>query len=484
MTKETPKDDSRSKVKRLYDALRRSKPGDVPPEKVELSLADLVSITRTRKSKGDTERLKKETQVQRKAELLYRMDPLIFAGVNRLRRAIASPRVYFSGGDEKDRISMEAWARTVNLKKVLWEAILDIIIYGYSVIEKVRDSNGIIVQLVIIDPKTVDWQKDSAGKILLDKNLNPIGLVQTIDNDGTNFPMNDIVLLNFFTLGVECLGISALEPAFKASWIRMNLEEAYGEALYRHGFPIIYFNIGDINHPVDAPLIADAKKVLRNLESAEELILPTWIKPGRLESKTPLAPVVELWSFLAGELARALDNPVGFIVPAGSSESKGGATFSNIDFEKAAKMYTEEIKSELDEQLLAEVRIQKGLESIPEIEFGESSPETQMLRMRSISTLTEKGVLHVDRSLENKLRGELGLPLLADEKKDKVEAVNCVYKEDVECPIRKEKNIPLSELFKYCQNCPKTKEGLSKEGELECLIKKEKKTTLVKERVR
>jgi hypothetical protein len=481
MTNEAPKDDSRSRVRKLYDALRRSRPSDIPPEKVELSLSDLVAITRTRKSKGDTERLKKETQVQKKAELLYRMDPLIFAGVNRLRRAIASPRVYFSGGVEQDRTAMEAWARTVNLKKVLWEAILDIIIYGYSVIEKVRDSKGNIVQLVIVDPKTVDWQKDRDGKILLDDNLNPVGLVQTVNSDSIDLPMKDVVLMNFFTLGVECLGISPLEPAFKASWIRMNLEEAYGEALYRHGFPIIYFNIGDLNHPIDAPLIAEAKKILKNLESAEELILPVWIKPGRLESKTPLAPIVDLWAFLAGEIARALDNPVGFIVPSGSTESKGGATFSNIDFEKAAKMYTEEIKAELDEQLLAEVRIQKKLQSIPEVEFGESSPETQMLRMRSISMLTEKGVLHVDRSLENKLRGELGLPLLEDESKDKVQAINCVYQEDIECPIRKEKNIPLSELFKYCQNCPKTKEGLSKEEGLECLNKKEKKNTSAKE---
>jgi hypothetical protein len=475
--------DSRSSVRKLYDSLRKSKATDVAPEKVQLSLHDLVVVMKKRKSKGDTERLKKETQVQRKSELLYRMDPLVFAGTNRLRRAIASPRIYFIGGDDEDRITMEAWARTVNLKKILWEGILDIIIYGYSVIEKVRDSKGNIVQLVTIDPKTVDWQKDADGKIKLDENQNPIGLVQTVDSDTIDLPMKDVVLLNFFTLGVECLGISPLEPAFKASWIRMNLEEAYGEALYRHGFPIIYFKIGDVDHPIDAPLIAEAKKILRDLESAEELILPNWIEPGRLESKTPLAPIVALWTFLAGEVARALDNPVGFISPAGSTESKGGAEFSNIDFERAAKMYTEELKSELDEQLLAEIRIEKELKSIPEIGFGESSPESQMLRMRSISELTEKGVLHMDKTLENKLRAELDLPLLEGEKKGKEQVVNCVYQEKVECPIRKEKNIPLSELFKYCQNCPKTKGELSKEEGIECLIKS-KKNTLEKERRR
>ena len=482
MTKDkSSKVDSRTAVKKLYDALRRSKPTDVAPEKVQLSIADLVAITKKRKSKGDVERLRKETQVQKKAELLYRMDPIVFAGVNRLRRGIASPRVYFSGGQDTDRNSLEAWARTVNLRKVLWNAILDIIIYGYAVIEKVRDSKGNIVQLVTIDPKTIDWQKDSNDKIKIDENLNPIGLVQVVDNEEIPFVMKDIVLLNFFTLGIECLGISPLEPAFKASWIRMNLEEAYGEALFRHGFPILYFNIGDADHPIDAPLIAEAKKVLKDLESAQEVILPSWIKPGRLESKTPLAPVVDLWVFLSGEIARALDNPIGFITPSGSTESKGGVEFSNIDFERASKVYAEQLKTQLDEQLLAEVRIQKGLKSIPEIEFGEVSPETQMLRMRSISLLTEKGVLHVDKSMENKLRAELGIPLLEEGEKSK-EAVNCVYFEDKECPIRKEKNIPLSELFKYCQNCPKTKGELTKEEGPECLSKKESKNTSAKGR--
>jgi hypothetical protein len=480
MTKKESNIDSRSTVKKFVDALRKSKPEDKAPEKIELSLEKLIAITRRRKSKGDVERLKKETQVQRKTELLYRMDPLIFAGVNRLRRAIASPRIYFSGPNTDDVETLETWAKTVNLKKVLWEAILDIIIYGYAVIEKVKDSKGNIVQLVTIDPKTVDWQKDSNNKILMDQNLNPVGLVQTVDNEEIKFSMNEVILLNFFTLGPECLGISPLEPAFKPSWIRMNLEEAYGEALYRHGFPVIYFNIGDADHPVDAALIADAKKILRDLESAEELILPPWVKPGRLESKTPLAPVFELWVFLAGEVARALDNPVGFISPSGSTESKGGAEFSNIDFEKAAKMYAEELKSELDEQLLAEVRIQKGLKTIPEIEFGESSPETQMLRMRTISLLSEKGALHVDREVENKLRGELNLPLLKDEKSDKTKVTNCVYFEDKECPIRKEKNILLNELFKYCQNCPKTKGELTEEEDSTCPSKKESRTTSAK----
>ena len=108
----------------------------------------------------------------------------------------------------------------------------------------------------------------------MDKSQVPVGLVQTVDNEDIKLPLKDVILLNFFALGVECLGISPLEPAFKASWIRMNLEEAYGEALYRHGFPIIYFKMGDKEHPIDAAMIAETKKILRNLESSEELTLP------------------------------------------------------------------------------------------------------------------------------------------------------------------------------------------------------------------
>jgi len=112
------------------------------------------------------------------------------------------------------------------------------------------------------------------------------------------------------------------------------------------------------------------------------------------------------------------------------------------------------LKEQLEEQLLAEVRIDLELKSIPELAFGSSSPETQALRMNMISTLSEKGVIHIDRTTENHIRAELGLPLYQEEEP---EDVNCVYFKDQECQIRKEKKIHLTELFKYCQQCPKIK---------------------------
>lgn len=423
-----------------------------PTERV--SLEELVAL-RKRKTRGELERLRKEEGVQKKAEILYRLDPLIFAGINRLRRAVVSPRIYFVGGEEEDNKKMNDWAKAVKLKNVLWQAVLDIFIYGYAAIEKVRDSKGNIVKLVVVDPKTIDWQKDGDKIIFDEKTQEPIGFTQVTPEGTITLDRNDIVLLRFFYLGPECLGISPLEPAFKASWIRLNLEEAYGEAIYRHGYPVFYFRVGDEEHPVTAELIKEAKKILKDVDVSSEIILPNWIVPGRLESRTQVAQVVEFWAFLAGAISRALESPLSALSPVPGKESKGAVEIGNLEFERAITVYQQDLKDQLEEQLFAEVRIQLELKSFPELAFEGFSPETQALRMTTISTLVEKGVLSIDKETENKLRAELDLP--PSKKVEEPKAVNCVYFIDQECQIRKEKSIPLTELFKYCQQCPKTK---------------------------
>lgn len=427
------------------------------------SLEQLIAVgRRERATKADTERLKKEQIVQKRSEMLYRLDPLVFSGVNRLQRLIVSPKIYFTGGEEEDRNKMNAWGRLISLKSILRESVQDIIVYGYAVIEKVRDTNGLVVRLVTVDPKTIDWKKTSGDKIEVDKYGDPIGFVQTTE-DGEKIPLlrDDVILLRFFTLGRECLGISPLEPAFKSAWIRLNLEQAYGEAIYRHGYPLYYFKVGDKEHQINPELIRDAKRILKNFDTAQELILPNWIDPGRLDPKSDIRSVVELWIFLAGEIARALDSPLGYIVPSGGSrQSKGEVEFSNLDLEKAVIQYQQEIKDQLEEQLLQEIRLKKGLKSIPEISFMASSPESQWMRMRMISMLSARNALHIDIKTENKLREELGLPSLSEElSTDKV----CVFEKKIICPVKEARKVTENDLAQFCKTCP-IREKMKVEG--------------------
>lgn len=452
MSKKDSKDSRISAIMKFL-RLQRNIRTKTEPQR-EYSLEELVAVVR-RKTKGDIERLKKATEVQEKAELLYRLDPLLFASINRLRRAIVSNRIYFVGGTEEDIAKMNEWARKVKLFSVLWDAVFDILVYGYSIIEKVRDDSGKIVKLVVVDPKTIDWKKDG-DRIVLDEEGEPEGYIQETDEGEVELKREDVIHLKFFSLGRECLGISPLEPAYNASWIRLNLEVAFGEATYRHGFPLHYFRIGDEEHPVTPELIKEARRILRDMETASELILPTWIEPGVLEVKSPIGQVSELWSYLAASAIRALDNPLTYASPAPGRESKGGVEFSTLDFENAAQQYQALLRDQLEEQLFAEVRVQLELNSVPELAFGTWSPETTLAKLQTIADLTEKGVLHVDRNLENAVREQLGIPHI-QETEVKEERTSCVYFPSEECQIRKESKVPLSELFKYCQQCPRTK---------------------------
>lgn len=442
------------RMQKIADAVknfpRRTKAAPTPIRKDTYTLEELIAVgRRKRKTRGDTERLSKEQKIQKRAEILYRLDPLVFAGVNRLKRLVATPKIYWTGGSEEDRAAMEKWSKQVRLKKIIQEGTQDVIVYGYSTIEKIKDNSGLPVKLITVDPKTMDWEKDGT-KLKVDEYGEPIGYIQEPEQGESDIHLkrDEIVLLRLFTLGRECLGISPLEPAFKAAWIRLNLEEAYGEAIFRHGYPLYYFKVGDKDHPITVELIRNAKKILKDFDTAEELILPDWIEPGRLDPKSEIRAVIELWTFLAGEVARALDSPISLILPTGAGESKGTTEFSGIDLEKAVKDYQEILKDQLDEQLFDEVRNKLNLKTSPELQFSESSPRTQLLRMRMISMLSARGALHIDSKTENAIRQELGLPLLPIETDDQTEI------------------------------------GINEEVNLECLGKETSKTSLVKKKQR
>ena len=391
-----------TKFRKFIETLRRQKTTKTKTtEKVNLS--DYVVIS-SRTPAESLERLEKSETVQKKNEILYRSDPIIFNGVNRLTRSISQPDFFFMG-DAAEVKKMEEFSRRIEFKTYLENATKDIVIYGYSVAQKVRGEDGQIKSLIILDPKSIDWKKDG-DKIVRDEHGVPEGLIWTDPNgQDKELLMKDAILLRFFTLGPETLGISPLEPAYKASWIRMNLEEAYGEAMYRIGYPTMTFTIGDADHPTSPELIKEAKKVLANMDTASQLILPNWIKGDVLSSKSDLKAVIDLWIFLAGEEARALDQPLIFVVPMGQEKGVGQADIVNLDFEKAIKHYQLMLLEQLDSQLLNEV---KGPNV--QMKFREENPETQMLRVRKIAMLMKNG-LKLSKKATEQLHKELDLPL-------------------------------------------------------------------------
>jgi len=446
---------------RILEAMRLKSP---PKQSYrDYRLEELMATTRGGKT-GPSERVEPSETLLKRCEMLYRLDPIIFSGVNRLTRRITGSKIYFQGGEKEENekaFQFLVASKTLQLLPLLTK---DAFIYGFGAAEINTKDN--ITTLTQIDPKQLDFQRevsktdqstgikeialDSQGRVkestgIKEIALDPQGRVKgfvwkkSVGNE-VKLKASEVLLIRFYTLGEYCLGISPIEPAFKTAWIKLNLEESLGEAIYRHGFPLFKFKIGTPEpgpwHEITPEKIKDARKILRTLDPSSELILPWWIDAEVIMKRSEIGNITMFLENLAAQIYAALEVP------------KAMATEA-IDFEKTILSFQEELSRQVYEQLLEPYYKTTHFQSKPHMTFSAYAPELQNMQLRRISAYAKNGLLTRTDELENELRRQEGFPLKAVPEKANVECVLGLG----ECPVRKIENLPLDKLQAYCNIC-------------------------------
>lgn len=456
------------RLKTIASALRRrGGTQKIPRKDFESlhSLEELVAITR-RKSLALEERIPRNEVLMRRNEILYRLDPLVWAGVNKLARLIASPRIFFVGQHEEDVIALEMFIDRIGLRTLLPLLIKDIFIYGYGVAEIQRDSRKKIAKLSQIDPKTFDYIRIE-GSEYIERNADGSikGYVQDIPGQEKKFfKPEEVLILKFYVLGEECLGLTPLEPIFKTAWIKLNLEESLGEAIFRHGYPIYWYKIGSPEahsrgFEVVPKTIKEAKEYLKDLSSASELILPWWIEPGRIDAKSQIGDLSDFLQYLSAEIMAGLEIPK--VYGTTTVEVQANVAQEALDFEKTIKTFQEMLGEQLEEQLFSFYRKREGKKMsfpFPKLNFTEYNEETKMFKARRLAQYSKYNMLTPDENLERDIRKIEGLsqkiPIEPNEQ--------CVFGFG-RCPVRMNfPKVTLEKLAKFCTNCSQKKRKESK----------------------
>jgi len=449
--------DERGRLKRIVDAVRR-KPGPTPRKALGegYSLEELVSIAR-RKSVTLQERIPRNEVLMLRNEVLYRLDPLIWAGVNKISRLVSSEKIFFTGSNEEDTTIMEMFIDRIKLRSILPFMIKDIFIYGYGVAEIIREVNK-IVRLAQIDPKEFDYQRQEGSDYILRNSDGSIkGYRQKVTGqEDKKFKPEDVIIIKFYVLGEECLGLTPLEAVFKSSWIKINLEESLGEAVYRHGYPIYWYKLGSIEadakgFEVTPEKVKEAKKYLHDLASANELVIPWWVTPGRLDAKSEIKGVSDFLQFLSAEILAGLEVPKVYGTTTESVQSN--VSQETLDFEKTIRTMQGILVNQLDEQLFASFRKEIKMEyPYPQLKFTEHSEETKMFKARRLAQYAKYNFITPDEAIENDLRKIENLSLKGKVKRKDA----CVFGMG-SCPVRQTVKVSLESLAKFCSNCSKKK---------------------------
>lgn len=445
------------RLKKIASALRRPKTDTSTRRTLGggYDLEQLVAITR-RQSLALEERIARSETLMKRNEVLYRLDPLVWAGVNKLSRLIASPRVFFTGQNGQEVLEMEMFIDRIGLRVLLPTLIKDIFIYGYGVAEIIRDETGKIARLAQIDPKTLDYIRIERTKYIARNTDGSIkGYVQNITGqEPKEFEPKNILILRFYLLGEESLGMTPLEPIYKTSWIKLNLEEALGEAIYRHGYPIYWYKLGspeaeEKGFEVTPDKIKEAKEIMKDMASANEMILPWWITPGKLDTKSQIAQIADFLQYLSAEIMAGFEMPK--IYGTTTSNVQGNVAQESLDFEKTIKTMQEILTEELENQLFSQYRTESKINfPYPKLNFTEYNEETKMFRARRLSQYSKYNLVTPDENLENDIRKIEGMSPRKPVEPEKA----CVFGYG-ECPVRSSAKIDLDKLAKFCVACPK-----------------------------
>lgn len=193
--------------------------------------------------------------------------------------------------------------------EVLTRIFQDQFIFGEAWIEKVFNTNkSRIVDLDIIDAKSMDYAKRGDNKILIDKFGMPIGYVQELQpgqitfgrgnfkpprgaviTNGKYVPKEYIAHIMLYRTGNGFYPLGLVEMAFNDIKWFVKLKNAYGDKAIKVLFPTRVGVLGDKTHEPTAEMLKDFVNKIKNAEYKTEIALPHFADLKVLEARHPEA---------------------------------------------------------------------------------------------------------------------------------------------------------------------------------------------------
>lgn len=358
---------------------------------------------------------------QAELELTYLHNPIIFNGINKIIESIMSAKHELVCEDDNVKSFFEAFFESLGNSgsDLTWEELLSLMykyqcIYGKVWIENIfNKKKNRIVDWDTIDPKKMDYAKSSNELIALDKFGRPYGYVETLPYevavpeqnlppkiaDKISMPPNGIFLnrklvaqIKLFTIGDGFYPIGLIEPIYKNSIRKMNIEEALANAIWRHGFPIIVGKIGDPNHEPTPQQVKSILDKLKDISFKQELAVPYYYDLKILESKKAEKLRQHLDYFRDNEIA-GLGIPKPFVT--GGGEATNRATLGNQEgmFQLTLRDMIDKTVEQIRKYLFKPICELEGFKEIPTLKWDVLGADELDRKAKRLLTYIQAGVL-------------------------------------------------------------------------------------------
>jgi hypothetical protein len=335
-----------------------------------------------------------------KLEQIYFSDPIVFNAVQYYVKSVLTPGYFVSADTPEVKHFFEKFLEAMNFDSILEKTVNHLCVFGNAYWEIIWNrAHEDIMKLEVIDPKTMDFKRDlRTNQPVVDELGNPTTYVQTSPLTGKQIEIDVERIAHFklYSLGSSMQGIGLIEPIFKTAIIKLNIEEALGQTVFRHGFPIMLVSVGDKDKfPMPTPNdINAAHEAVKNLNYKTDLAYPWYWK---IEMAKPHAGEVEklrsnLEYFIDQEIA-GLGLPKTFVTGSGGDSNRATLDIQNAVFERTINLIQKNISSVVEQKVFKPYASVKGFDEVPSLEWNPLSPADVTQKIDNIIKLLTAGLL-------------------------------------------------------------------------------------------
>lgn len=359
-------------------------------------------------------------------ELVYIKDSTVFNSINKIRQTIMSAHHYIKAKDPKVLKYFIEFTKNLGNSgsDITWDELLSRIflhqcIYGRSWIENIYNTRqNKIVDWDMVDPKTMDYAKNSNQKIVMDRFGKPVGYVQIIPYtesvvpkqgqglpEGVSLQQNAIFIeprrlaqIKLYTVGDGFYGIGLIEPIYLNSIRKQNVEEALASAIWRHGFPIMWAQLGDLQHEPTPQQIQTMLEKLKDLTFKKEIATPYYYNLQILESKKA-TKLQEHLDYFQNQQVTGLGIPKPYAT--GIGEATNRATLNNMSdlFQLTLRDIITNTCDAIQKYMFRPVCQLEGFKEIPWIEWDMVGIDELDRKSKRILEYIKAGLLPPDMKL-------------------------------------------------------------------------------------
>jgi len=362
-------------------------------------------------------------------EFTYLFDPITFNSINKLVQTITS------AGYELEANSKVVLKYFIDLFKNIGEIggddtfdemvptiFQNLFIYGKHFIEIIfADANSKkkikplskVVDFVSLDPKSMDYARDTQGKIYLDDFGLPIGYVQKLPygtdakGKGDDVPKGlsiqnlgggSVIFLKreriahfkLYTYGDRFDGIGLIEPAYKSIIRKQNIEEAYANNLFLKG-NVVMDMVGDSDHYPTADMTNNASEKLAQMQYNRFFAFPYWHKIEVLDVGDTQS-LENAMKYYREDQTASLGLPLSFAV--GSGEATNRATLTNQQkfLEYTLRDVVKRTIAQIRKKLFKIISMGEGFDEIPRLVWGDIGAEDKNEKARRLVAYTNQRV--------------------------------------------------------------------------------------------